>query len=287
MSLAKPLNSPVTRYGGKFKLAPRLVAMMPPHLHYVEPYAGALHVLFAKPASLFEGHSEVVNDLDGHLTNFWEVMRDEILFPAFCRQAEAIPFSESEFQAALVRIGRTADPVVRAVSWFVLVRQSFTANCKNFQMPDRQGRPRSVNAWWSAIDRLPAVYNRLRRVLIFNRDAIHCIEGQDGEQTFFLVDPPYLHETREDAAVYDHEMTATQHCDLLDCLANVNGKFLLCGYPSYLYDQAAEEHGWRRFEFDVVLHGASTPKVGGKKPRRTEVAWANYDPPRTSQGGLF
>ena len=36
---------------------------MPPHTHYVEPYAGGLSVLLAKPC---DGSSEVVNDLDGN-----------------------------------------------------------------------------------------------------------------------------------------------------------------------------------------------------------------------------
>jgi DNA adenine methylase len=62
------VNSPLKWHGGKRYLAKRLVAMMPPHLHYVEPFAGGLSVLLAKDP---EGVSEVVNDLDGELSNFW------------------------------------------------------------------------------------------------------------------------------------------------------------------------------------------------------------------------
>ena len=53
--------SPLKWHGGKSYLAGRIVAMMPAHTHYVEPYAGGLSVLLAKEP---EGVSEVVTDLD-------------------------------------------------------------------------------------------------------------------------------------------------------------------------------------------------------------------------------
>jgi hypothetical protein len=43
------------------------------HEHYVEPYAGSLAVLLAKPRS----RMETVNDLDGDLMTFWRVLRDQ------------------------------------------------------------------------------------------------------------------------------------------------------------------------------------------------------------------
>ena len=54
-------------HGGKHYLAKRIVARMPSHTHYVEPYAGSLAVLLAKDP---EGVSEVANDLHCYLTNF-------------------------------------------------------------------------------------------------------------------------------------------------------------------------------------------------------------------------
>ena len=34
------MNSPLKSHGGKHYLAAQIVALMPPHLHYVEPYFG-------------------------------------------------------------------------------------------------------------------------------------------------------------------------------------------------------------------------------------------------------
>lgn len=68
---ASGVNTPeVALSGGKHYLAPHIIARFPPHIHYVEPYFGGGQVLFAKPEHLIEGHSEVVNDLNGALQNF-------------------------------------------------------------------------------------------------------------------------------------------------------------------------------------------------------------------------
>lgn len=40
-------TSPLKWHGGKHYLAARIVALMPPHTHYVEPFAGGLSVLLA------------------------------------------------------------------------------------------------------------------------------------------------------------------------------------------------------------------------------------------------
>jgi DNA adenine methylase len=43
------LTPPLKWHGGKHYLATKIVALMPPHLHYVEPYCGSGQVLFARP----------------------------------------------------------------------------------------------------------------------------------------------------------------------------------------------------------------------------------------------
>ena len=49
--MAEPLKPPFTYYGGKTQVAERIVALLPPHEHYVEPFGGSLAVLLAKPQS--------------------------------------------------------------------------------------------------------------------------------------------------------------------------------------------------------------------------------------------
>jgi hypothetical protein len=125
------VNQPLKWHGGKRYLAHQIVARMPPHTHYVEPYAGGLAVLLAKPS---EGVSEVVNDLNAGQTNFWRVLQDTARFRQFRRRVEAVPFSEAEWQhaaALLDKMSRSSRPdVERAVRFFVRCRQSQAGRCQ-------------------------------------------------------------------------------------------------------------------------------------------------------------
>ena len=89
------MKVPLKTHGGKHYLAQKIISLMPLHTHFVEPYAGGLAVLLAKPC---EGISEVVNDLDGRITNFWQVLQDEDLFARFQRRVQVIPFSQNEWR---------------------------------------------------------------------------------------------------------------------------------------------------------------------------------------------
>jgi DNA adenine methylase len=88
----------------------------------------------------------------------------------------------------------------------------------------------------------------------------------------FYLDPPYLHETRATTSDYAHEMTVDQHTELLNLLGGIRGRFLLSGYRSRLYDEAANAFGWTRHNFELPNNAA-----GGKKKRRmTECVWTNF-----------
>lgn len=43
------LTPPLKWHGGKHCLADKIVALMPPHTHYCEPFAGGLALLLASP----------------------------------------------------------------------------------------------------------------------------------------------------------------------------------------------------------------------------------------------
>jgi DNA adenine methylase len=186
---------PLKWHGGKFYLAPKIVALMPPHVHYVEAYAGGLSVMLAKDP---EGVSEVANDIDGNLTNFWRVLQGDATFARFHRILQAVPFSEVEWQDAVAFKGD--DPVEQAVRFFIHCRQSLAGRMDGFaplsRTRTRRGMNEQASAWMNAVDGLPLVHGRLRRVSILNRDALEVIRGQDGPETLFYLDPPYVGETR-------------------------------------------------------------------------------------------
>jgi DNA adenine methylase len=267
---SRALTPSLKWHGGKHYLAAKIVELMPLHTHYVEPFAGGLRVLLAKNP---EGVSEVVNDLNGDLTNFWRVLQNPADFDRLRRTLEATPFSEAEWDGAEGRLA-DPDPVVGACAFFTRCRQSLAGRMDCFAPLSRTRTRRGMNeqaaAWLSAVEGLPAVHERLKRVAILNRDALDVIRQQDGPDTLFYLDPPYLPGTRTAPTIYAHEMSEDAHRELLRAIRKCEAGVILSGYPNDLYD--AELAHWSRKTFPLPNHAA-----GGKAKRQmTEVVWFNW-----------
>jgi DNA adenine methylase len=284
----RPVPGPLKFHGGKgahgAKLARWIVSHMARHRRYVEPFAGGLAVLRARnpndrglwldDTADQRGVAEVVNDLDGRVTNFYRVLRDDDLFPRFVRMAELTLFSRPDWQAARTH-AYGKDPVADAWNFFVLNRQSRQGLGKCFATTspgrNRGGKDERASARLSAVRGLPKVHARLRGVVVENLPAARLIRQEDGPGTLFYCDPPYLHPTRTAQQAYGaFEMTEADHRELLDVLKACEGKVMLSGYPSVLYDVALS--GWSRHTLDVPNH-ASGAKA---KDRETEVLWCNF-----------
>jgi DNA adenine methylase len=70
--MSAPLKAPFPWYGSKRRVADQVWSRFGPVDHYVEPFAGSLAVLLARPG--IPG-AETVNDLDGCITNFWRAVK--------------------------------------------------------------------------------------------------------------------------------------------------------------------------------------------------------------------
>lgn len=271
------INGPIKWHGGKHYLAPKIVALMPRHTHYVEPYAGGLAVLLVKNP---EGVSEVANDVDGRLTNFWRCLICPPAFEDFFAWAQRVPFCEAVWEQALRRLETPCErPGVIcsgcAQAFFIACRQSLAGRMDTFaplsKTRTRRGMNEQASAWLTAIEGLPAVHTRLKRVVVLNRHAPDVILQQDGPDTLFYLDPPYLHETRRSTDAYGPcEMTEDGHRELLGLVQSVKGKVMLSGYPSPLYDTLLSR--WTRHTFELPNNAAG----GKKKARMTEVLWCNF-----------
>lgn len=67
------LKAPFPWFGGKRRVAPQVWAAFGDVDHYVEPFAGSLAVLLARPDD-HTGRTETVNDADGFVANFWRAL---------------------------------------------------------------------------------------------------------------------------------------------------------------------------------------------------------------------
>lgn len=266
------VSRPALRWhGGKWLLAPWIIQHMPAHRVYVEPFGGAASVLLRKPRS----YAEIYNDLDDEVVNLFRVLRGEDA----CQLVDALrltPYAASEFFAAYEPCDT---PIERARRTVVRSFMGFGSNAVHRKSGFRSNSNRSgttpARDWRNYPEALPDLIDRLRGVVVTNRDAKEVMSAHDGPETLHYVDPPYVFETRTDAAAdYAHELSNDDHTELLVFLRTLRGRVILSGYPSPLYDDALP--GWRRIERKALADGAR---------ERTEVLWLNFEDKRI--GDLF
>jgi len=287
------MENPLKYPGGKSYLTDWIIKLMPPRcknpnrpaeddpgwLAYVEPYFGGGQVLFAQDP---EGISEVICDKNEEVVNLWRVLKYEDTFERFARMIEAVPFSGVDWEEAK-RIVESEDSILydsvpRAVFFFTYVRQSFSGCMTTFtpitRMRTRRGMNAEASAWWSSIDGLEQVRNRLGRVTILPaQKATDVMRSQDGPRTLFYLDPPYLHSTREAGNMYKRfEMSDDDHRVLVSVCNEMKGKIMLSGYWSSLYDTFLTAPKWTCHKCEID-NKASKAK---KKDAETECLWCNF-----------
>lgn len=278
--MSKPSRPVLRWHGGKWKLAPWIVAQFPPHRVYVEPFGGAASVLLRKPRS----YAEIYNDLDGDVVNLFRVLRS-------ARAGELIealrltPFARAEFEESYVA---TDDPVERARRLIVRSQMGFGSDGHNieirtgFRANSNRSSTTPAHDWVNYPDALARIVARLAGAVVECRDAAEVMARHDGPDTLHYVDPPYLPATRSQKSrrgkvryhAYAHEMTDADHERLLAFLPGLQGAVVLSGYPSAMYDDALP--GWSRLERRALADGAR---------ERTEVMWIN--PAAHAGHGLF
>ena len=186
-------SQPLKWHGGKHYLAQRIIKLIPAHIHYDEPFFGGGAVLLAKPAQLVEGHSELANDVHGELINFWRVLQCEDSFAKFGRCVEAVPLARAEWERAIQSTDQ--DPISRASRSLCISPVAARPGqrlCEDVAHPYPAGNECTGSSWLSAVDGLSEAHRRLQRVVIDSDDAIRVIRREDGPDTFFYCDPPYL-----------------------------------------------------------------------------------------------
>ena len=274
VAIADTPTRPVLRWhGGKWKLAPWIISHFPKHRVYVEAFGGAASVLMRKPRA----YGEVYNDLEQEVVNLFRVLQDPKQSAELLLKLRLTPFARDEFELGYIG---TEDPVENARRLVILSFMGFGSNGHNkairtgFRANSNRSGTTPAHDWANYPDRLPSVIERLRGVVIENRDALEVMAQHDSDETLHYVDPPYVWETRSSAMhrnrCYTHELDAAGHERLLEFIAGLKGAVVLSGYPHPSYDAALGD--WRRIEIEAHADGARD---------RVEVLWIN---PKASSG---
>lgn len=277
--MTAPLKRPVIRYhGGKYRLAPWVIAHFPPHRTYVEPFGGGASILMRKPRA----YGEVYNDLWSEVVNVFRLLRD----PAAAARLETLlrltPFARDEFvETERDAVAAVADPTERARRFIFRSFAGFGSAASNsehttgFRATCKRSGTTPAQDWMNYPDQIKHFTARLSGVVIENRPAIQVMQTHDGPETLHYVDPPYVQSTRgfrRRNAAYVHEMDEAQHRALGETLHSLHGAVVLSGYRCDLYDELYRR--WRRIDRDTHADGALP---------RTESLWLN-DAAKSSAG---
>lgn len=276
---------PALRYhGGKWRLAPWIIAHFPPHRVYVEPFGGAASVLLRKPRS----YCEIYNDLDREVVALFEVLRDRSLAAELTRQIALTPYARDEFELSYLP---TDDPLERARrllvrSWMAHGSSGLRGHRTGFRLGSMREHTVASHDWANFPAAIPQLVERLQGVVIENRCATKVIAREDRPDTLFYLDPPYMFETRSKKRIgndlyhgYRHEMEDEAHAALLDQVRGLSAMVVISGYATPAYDDALQ--GWMRVEREAQADRGEA---------RTEVLWINLAAAaalRANAGPLF
>lgn len=252
---------PILKYpGAKWRLAEFIIAQMPEHKVYLEPYFGSGAVLFNKePTGI-----ETINDIDGNVVNLFRVIRDRP--DELARLIEFTPWARDEY---LQSYELTGDSIEDARRFLVRCWQAFATRTgyKTGWRHSAQGLcPNMPEQWTKVPSRVKEVAERLKHVQIENMDAVELIKKYNHETVLIYADPPYTLDTRA-SKIYAHDITETDHVRLLEVLKKHKGPVILSGYENPLYSEYLGD--WR-----IVRKNMATEKGQSK----TEVLWMNFEP---------
>lgn len=263
-------SRPALRYhGGKWRIAPWIIAHFPRHRVYVEPFGGGASVLLRKPRA----YAEIYNDLDEEVVALFLVLRDRAMGAELERQVALTPYARTEFETSYLP---TCEPIERARrllvrSWMAHGSSGLRGHRTGFRVGSKREGSTPAQDWARFPLSLPATIERLQGVIIERRPAAQVIARENRPDTLVYVDPPYMFETRSQKRVgndlyhgYRHELDDAGHAALLQQLVGLCGMVVLSGYATALYDQALL--GWLRVEKNTWADRGEA---------RTEVLWLN------------
>ncbi len=266
-------------YGGKYSHLDFILPHLPEDAtHFCDVFGGSAAVLINRNPALVETY----NDLDSEVANFFEVLRDHST--RLSKLISLTPFSREELVKACESV-KDVGKLERARRFYVRARQTRTGLAQTSSegrwahcvLTSRAGMSGAVSRWLGGVEALPEIVQRLQRVQIENVPAIELIQRYDTPETLFYLDPPYVHDSRGDTNAYKYEMTDFDHCQLADLLDQIEGRAVLSGYRSNLYDEIYSD--WIRIDAPEKVCNSS-------KGIRQECLWMNFEP-QTDKGDLY
>ncbi len=200
------MNSFIGWIGGKRALRDEIIARFPASFErYVEVFGGAGWVLFGKIKSKFE----VFNDADSNLINLYRQIKyhHKELQEEIDRIHSRELFEDYKFSLK----HQDLNDIKKAARYYYLIKHSFGSNRYSFATCIRHS---NVQIFYN-------VFERLKDVIIENRDFERIIKTYDRDNALFYCDPPYINTEK----YYDTDFKNSDHLRLKQALSKIKGKF--------------------------------------------------------------
>lgn len=251
------LRPPFGYPGGKSKLAPKIVELLPQSGRYVEVFGGSGAVLLAKSPSKME----VFNDRYSGVVAFYRCMRDHKKMMQLKDLVDTTIHSKEDFYWCKDTWEKCTNDVDRAFRWFYMQSYSFGTMGRNW------GFGKSTTPAGKIRNRIPGfekIHKRFKKVQVDNADWKKCIEYYDAPDTVFYLDPPYIE--ADNRACYAH--SGIDYLDLVHVIKHCEGFVALSGYPNPIYDN--QDFWTDRHVFD---HRMSIQSEHERRQNVDEVLW--------------
>ena len=231
---------------------------------YVEPFAGMLGVLLARPKCKIE----VINDLDSNICNWWKVIQSNPVelehltyYTPTCRRTfrdAAIAIKEKQYQD---------NPMMWAWATYTVLTYGMRHGLTSFT--DASFTIRYTKDIHSRVSsKIGSLSDRLKGVDIRNVDALDIIRQlSDFNNAVIYCDPPYL---TADTSNYNYDDIDVDAFS--DAFLSHKGKVAISGYRDE-WDHLR----WERHERITLISKLNhTQTIKHKNDNRIEVLWTNY-----------
>jgi DNA adenine methylase len=294
------INSPFRYAGGKFYARKLILAHIPKHTSYIEPFAGGGSIFFTKPKVEFNQ----LNDIDEELINVYKTIRDlpnELInflkrntvkqsripskFVDSVLIGEPLPATK-ELHTFFKNEYKPTNDLERAGRWFYLNRTSYSGimNVKNMYWGYGDKFSMQPKNWPQNILRTS---QKLQSVEITNLDFENVIDNApDGALLF--IDPPYFNADQD--KFYQCYFSKDDHYRLAECLRRNNNRLrLFITYDNTpaireLYSWMLEMHDK---EWNYCIQRTDDQKNGsdkkGERYKGKELFILNYNSVQQSQ----
>lgn len=263
------MKTPLSYYGGKLNMVNDILPLLDyDKKQFVSLFTGGGAVEIAKS----KHEVEVWNDIDANVITFWEVLQSDKLYCDLEKKIKATLHAEFYHSAAKDILKNKEGFGIVEIAWATWVQCSMSfsnAMFNGFAFANDNSRNLQTANKRERFSKL--MYDRVRLIQIFNRDAISLLELKDTPDTHYFADPPYV---ESDCGHYKGKFTELAYNGLLDKLGKIKGTFLLTTYPSDTLEYYRKKYGWQVQDKKVVL------SVDGRRAEtkyKTECITYNYE----------